>query len=186
MSRTRPLTAAAALACALCVSSACAGPAEDAQPVTLPSSVVVPPVTTPPPVQPAPTAQGHTDEDNEGVFETPGAYPTWDAASRTAAKTAAVQAMGRFARPEISAQAWWREFAPLLTPAAAQAYAETDPASIPVRRVTGKARIVDDRTPFLARVSVGTDIGDYTVLLSRGGAGDPWLVERLTPPASAQ
>ena len=114
--------------------------------------------------------------------------PTWDAESREAAKKAGIRMMRDFARPRLSAQRWWGELEPLLSPAARTAYAGTDPASVPASAVTGPAVLLDDTdgpdaaSPWLAHVEVQTDVGRYVVLLSRTGDGSPWLVERLTPP----
>ena len=94
--------------------------------------------------------------------------------------------MRAFARPRLSAEAWWKDLQPLLSAEAATAYAGTDPAQVPARAVTGRPALVDQRSAYLAGVEVPTTAGTYRVLLSRKGAGTPWLVERLTPPRNAQ
>lgn len=114
---------------------------------------------------------------------TPSAYPSYDAASRQGALTTADAAMRAFAHPQVSSAAWSAGLAPLLSPVAAQAYQGTDPATVSAHKVTGVAYSTwDTGTPYLARVAVPTDAGDYVVLLSRAGQGQRWLVERLTPP----
>jgi hypothetical protein len=90
--------------------------------------------------------------------------------------------MRAFARPDVASDAWWEELEPLLSPAAAAAYAGTDPANVPARAVTGPARLVGEDSAYLAPVAVPTDVGAYQVLLSRAGHGSPWRVERFTPP----
>ncbi len=45
--------------------------------------------------------------------------------------------------------------------------------------------LVDDSSAYLARVRVPTDAGPYVVLLAREGAGEAWLVERITPPGTS-
>lgn len=108
--------------------------------------------------------------------------PTWDAASRASATAAATSAMDTFTSHLSDEAAWWRALAPQLSGQAAADYAGTSPAEVPARAVTGKATLVDDASAYLAVVKVPTDAGAYQVMLSRAGAGEPWLVERLTPP----
>jgi hypothetical protein len=90
--------------------------------------------------------------------------------------------MTRFARPGLDQPTWWAELRPLFTPSGAVAYEGTNPARVPVRSVTGPGTLVDDTSPYLARVQVPTNAGMYVVLLARSTSDAPWLVERLTPP----
>jgi len=129
----------------------------------------------------AATAESRATDQHARLPE-PEPYPTWDAETRRAARRAAHTAMVRFARPDRSAAAWWSGLAPLLSAGAAVAYHGTDPANVPARRVTGGGELGARSSPYLARVRVPTDVGGYTVLLSRAGEDSPWLVERLTPP----
>ena len=48
--------------------------------------------------------------------------------------------------------------------------------------VAGPPVTQNSPSPYLAYVTVPTDVGGYTVLLAREGDGTPWLVERITPP----
>jgi hypothetical protein len=114
---------------------------------------------------------------------TPLPYPTEDTASTAAAATVALEAMTAFAQPAATPEAWWSQLAPFLTAAAQSAYAGTDPAQVPASTITGPAVPGASPSSYLATVTVPTDVGDYDVLLVRDGAGAPWLVERLTPPA---
>lgn len=153
----------------------------DSGPGTSPDPASAPPVaTSTPPLQAPADVAGHTDEDHE--HETPGAAPTWDEESRAGALKTADEAMRSFARPSMSGTDWWSELEPLLTPAAAFAYEGTDPANVPASEVTADPELVDESSPYLARVAVPTNAGEYVVLLARTAAGEPWLVERLTPP----
>jgi len=114
---------------------------------------------------------------------TPSAYPNSDDAGWQDAQAAAAAALQVFARHDLPTPSWWAGLAPLLSPTAVQAYQGVDPANVPAHRVTGVAYPTGDTgTPYLARVAVPTDAGDYVVLLSRAGQGQRWLVERLTPP----
>lgn len=132
------------------------------------------------PRPPAAAPGGHTDEHADLPPAEP--YPTWDAAARADAVATATAAMTTFARPALDEPTWWAQLRPLLSPAAAAAYAGTDPANVPARSVTGPGTLTDDSSTYLAPVAVPTDVGSYLVLLSRAGQGSPWLVERFTPP----
>lgn len=110
----------------------------------------------------------------------PPPHPTDDAASAQAALDTGIAAVAAFARPHLPADLWWAQLAPLLTPAAAGAYAGTDPAQVPARAIVGPAWGGESPSPFLATTFVPTDAGDYAVLLVRDGGGAPWLVERIT------
>ncbi len=114
------------------------------------------------------------------------AIPSWDAASRDAAVRAAITAVTAFGA-DLEASAWWRELEPLLSPSAQEAYAATAPENVPVGAVKyGFLPASDPPSAFLAEVDVGTDVGVYTVLLSRAGPGEPWIVERFVPPATPE
>lgn len=107
---------------------------------------------------------------------------TWDDASRAVVVDAADKAMRAFARPDLDQAAWWAGVEPLLTTQAQQDYAYVVPANIPVRKVTGTATLVDASSAYLGRVEVPTDVGTYTVILTRADGSSPWLVSRFTPP----
>ncbi len=130
---------------------------------------------------PTPPVSGHGAE----PLPAPLPQPTDDAPSRDAALARGTAAVTAFARPQLDPGQWWAELSPLLSPAAAEAYAGTDPVEVPAREVTGPARTGDSPSAFLATVFVPTDAGEYAVLLVREGGGAPWLVERITQvPAS--
>ena len=115
-----------------------------------------------------------------GSLPTPLPPPTHDAGSSDAALAQATAAVTAFARPGLDAQTWWAELAPLLSPAALEAYAGTDPAEVPASAVTGPAWPGESASNYLATVFVPTTAGDYAVLLVREGGGAPWLVERIS------
>jgi hypothetical protein len=90
--------------------------------------------------------------------------------------------MTAFAKPSAEYDTWWDALAPYLTETAQQAYSYTDPANVPASKVTGTAHLGPSESDYLATVTVPTDVGTYTVLLSRPETNTGWLVERLTPP----
>jgi len=109
--------------------------------------------------------------------------PEWDEDSRAAAVAKAEALMDAFARPELNEDDWWSGLAPLLSAEARLTYSAVEPVNIPVRRVTGTGKLLDETSVYIARVEVPTDAGTYTVVLSRDSATAPWQGERITPPA---
>ena len=146
---------------------------------SLPSGLEPAPATTP---APAPAAAEDVDAAVDDELPEPGADPTWDPAARDAATTTAREALSAYARPDVDQATWWAGLRPLLSDTAAAAYVTVDPARVPVRAVTGDPTLVDDTSPWLAGVTVPTDVGSYRVLLSRDTADAPWRVERFLPP----
>jgi hypothetical protein len=107
---------------------------------------------------------------------------TWDDAVRTAARDAARATMTAFAATDRTADVWWDGLEPLLTPQAQPVYQDVDPRLVPVTEVTGEPKLTDETSTLLAEVAVPTDIGAYTVLLTRADGAAPWLAEQIRPP----
>lgn len=107
---------------------------------------------------------------------------TWDDTVRTAALDAARATMTAFAATDQDADAWWDGLEPLLTPQARPVYQDVDPRLVPVTQVTGDPEVTDETSTLLAEVAVPTDIGPYTVLLTRADGAAPWLAEQIRPP----
>lgn len=105
-----------------------------------------------------------------------------DKESRAAAKERAGEALGRFARPDLSPTDWWDGLAPLLSEQARSDYLGIDPATVPVTQITGKARLARVDTSMLAIVHIPTDAGLYAVTLTRSPEAPVWVVESIVPP----
>ena len=127
-----------------------------------------------------PTTTSPSAGDAGASLPPPPPAATDDATSDQAALAAGAAAVTAFARPDVSAEEWWAELQPLLSPTAVEAYAGTDPAEVPARAVIGPPWQGESDSPYLALTFVPTDVGDYAVLLVRDGGGAPWLVERIT------
>jgi hypothetical protein len=126
----------------------------------------------------------YPDLDNPDQSRTPVAAPSWDESSRKDAAEAARQAMTLFARPDVEKTTWWKELSPRLSPEARSAYQGVDPANVTATTVTGTPDVETSASSYLATVSVQANDGTWMVLLSRDAAGEPWLVERFTPPGA--
>ncbi len=109
--------------------------------------------------------------------------PTWDASGRSAAVTSAQAVVAAFTRHDLDPTSWWAGLSPLLSAQAQLDYSGVNPASVPAHEVTGVGQIIDDSSAAVARVTVPTDAGTYTVILSRTGGTRPWLAEQIQPPA---
>lgn len=135
----------------------------------------------------APSASAPSGPNDVGAdLPAPSAYPTDDAASRTAAETVAAAAMASFVRVDLTAEDWLSQLSTHLTADAAIAYYGTDPLEVPARAVTGMARWDGSTSAYLADVVVPTEVGDYRLLLVRDGRDSPWLVQTITPPDSVR
>lgn len=106
----------------------------------------------------------------------------WDETVRQAARDAAVATISAFAATDQAEDAWWDGLKPLLTPQAQPVYQDVDPRLVPVTDVTGDPEVTDETSTLLAEVAVPTDVGPYTVLLTRADGGAPWLAEQIRPP----
>ena len=186
MQRRTAATAAVLAACAL---GGC-GPSDttpalqptEASPPSTPTLVETSePDHSPSTALPDPEASGLIDDDTGEVI-TPRAVPEWDEDSRAAAVAAGEAVMRAFARPDLAHDSWWAQVEPLLSSEAQMDYAYVDPANIPASQVTGGPSLAEDTSPYIAHVQVPTDVGTYTVLLSRKDATAAWLAERITPP----
>lgn len=167
---------------AITTMTACTGNTDSvptSSPSVTPSEVAVPSLG-PSPLSPAPESAIDFDsgEIRESVPE-----PEWDQASREAALEAAETAMAAFARPDLSFDEWWERLQPLLDQTASLDYSYMDPAVIPATTITGPAVMVDDTSAYVATIDVPTDVGTYTLILSRADASSPWLTSRFTPPS---
>lgn len=162
--------------------SACSGQGESPSSTTPPATSTPASTSTPLDLEKfTPAPDGAIDEDT-GETITARTVPTWDKRSRTAVTQAAQTAMAAFARPSLDYTTWWAELSPLLTQQAQQDYAYVDPANVPATAVTGTATVVDETSAYVASVEVPTDVGTYTLVLTRVDAASPWLASRFTPP----
>lgn len=129
-----------------------------------------------------PTPTGSIPPDGLDADEILPTAPPATTASIRAAETLAGQVMTAFARPTVDPTTWINGLYPYLTQSAAAAYSGTDPAQVPVTTILGQGSVVEGSTAYALVVRVPTNIGEYTISLTRKNASDPWLAERITPP----
>ena len=117
----------------------------------------------------------------------PSASPTGGGKTGQPVKPAAVRFFQAWARPQLDYPQWWSDLKPLLNEAGRQAYAGTDPSTIPTLRVNGPARELPSTVDTYGLVRIPTSAGRFIVQLQRPSAEAKWRVTRLwfpgtTPP----
>lgn len=135
--------------------------------------------THPSPGQPQPPAVTTL---TEAPLDDVESIPVPTSVPRSAAVDITRDALRAFGDHTLDADAWFAALAPYLSQAAQQAYVGTDPTLVPVHRLDGPTVLEPWVSDYLATVTQGTDVGAYTVLLSRNDAGN-WQVETIIPPA---
>ena len=127
----------------------------------------------------APTSSANPSAPKDDATAVP--VPEAGANSQAAAISVAEKVVTAFGRPGLDYQTWINGLYPLLTQTGAAAYADTDPANVPVHQATGAGTILPGSTNVALIVKVPTDAGPYTVSLNRQGSTAPWLADRIRP-----
>jgi len=105
------------------------------------------------------------------------------AAQQASAVAVADQLMAAYARPTLTPAAWLAGISGYLTTQTAAAYQYTDPAQVPVSAITGAGTAQEDADYISnATVVVPTNIGPYTVQLTRPDVSASWRVNVIVDP----
>ncbi|NYT96454.1 hypothetical protein [Salinispora sp. H7-4] len=107
---------------------------------------------------------GHDDHDHAEPPEPPPAAQAAPVAARFASA---------WARPDLSATAWWQGLAPLCDEGFAGLLRTVDPAQVPATRVTGPPVATHAPADGAAEFEVPTDAGTVTVTLA--GVDGRWV-----------
>ena len=158
----------AVMAAAVALTVGCAHPAERSAPAA--------------PAAQSTDAAGGRDYDTGELLPAPVPDPVVDDAARAAAAQAAETSVAAFCRPDLPEADWWAGLAPLLSAQAQIDYQHVDPANTPPATVTGPGS-PSHVAGFVAEVQVPTDLGVFSVALTRADAASPWLAEHVTLPA---
>lgn len=116
----------------------------------------------------AESAAGEQPGHDDHVHALPPAPPPAAQAAPVAAEFAAA-----WARPDLSAQAWWEGLAPLCDEGFAALLRTVDPARVPATRVIGPPVATQAPTDGAATFEVPTDAGTVTVTLA--GVDGQWV-----------
>lgn len=111
------------------------------------------------------------------------AVPSSDATTRSDALARAEGFVRAWARPDLDATTWFSGVRGFLSPAAAEGFIWTDPATVPATTVTGPPAFLEEPAATSARVVVPTDAGDQYVLLIHSDDQTPWQVAVLAADA---
>lgn len=169
-----PRTRAAACAVGLLLLSGCT---TSGDPAADPAAT-----TSASPSSSAPTMPSSTDE---GAIEATPLPSTAPAGARTPLDLT-IAAMTAFIDHTVTPEVWYERLAGYLSQAGQQAYYGTDPAEVPAKALTGQPSLLTaETTSYLVTTVMPTDVGPYTLLMSRAPDGS-WQVERITPPETPQ
>ncbi|MGJ3192314.1 hypothetical protein ACR30Z_19330 (plasmid) [Paenarthrobacter sp. FR1] len=98
------------------------------------------------------------------------------------AANAAVDALDKFSGRSTSKGIWLRELTPLVTTTFAQEAEDIDPPDL--NPVTVRAADLE-RSPHgignQVRVRIGTDAGEWIIVMTTAGADEPWLTSSILP-----
>ncbi|MEU8024676.1 hypothetical protein AB0B88_20945 [Micromonospora haikouensis] len=100
---------------------------------------------------------GEDDHDHPPAARTPPA---------SGAPTVAAAFAAAWARPDLTAQQWWEQIAPLCEPAFGRTLRTVDPARVPATRITGRPVAVQPPKDGRATYRVATDAGTLSVALA--------------------
>ncbi|KRE28255.1 hypothetical protein [Agromyces sp. Soil535] len=184
--RNNSLAVATVVAISVALTACTANPTTPAPSEVLPSVSPTPHQTAretsaPPIASVEPSAPRETAGEHE--VEPDPAAPLKDDAIDVAA-LAASTFLRAYGRADLSAKDWFAGIQGLLTPSSAEAYAYSDPATIPPFEISGDPLLVEGSTIQHARFDVATSTGTYRVILFR--PAEKWLVDRAVPPGGVE
>lgn len=96
------------------------------------------------------------------------------------AASAAVEALRKFSGAAASKESWLQDLTPLVTASMAHQVQDTDPPRLKPTLVHAAALEPPHAgTGAQVRVRIGTDTGEWTVVMTRAGAAAPWLASEI-------
>ena len=185
MKTSKIMTAPGLIVCAGLILTGCgAGVEESSTPTTdtsssSPSESQAPVTSTPSKGSFGNVPQAPNDDAGASGFSA----PAWDDTAAQQAKDRAVEVMGFYARPGVSAEQWRSDIDPYLTDQATDDYASFEPKYLEVSSVeNGSERIVGSANGQRVTVAVTAMPGKkvFNVELARIPDGG-WLVDAITP-----
>lgn len=107
---------------------------------------------------------------------------TWGPTTDQDVKALATDLMTKFARPSVTARAWFDSLQPHMS-ADYQSSAEyIQPNRIPVTTVTGEPKLVREKgNPMSVTAEFSTNNGPWVMSLHRSGQEEPWLITSIAP-----
>lgn len=134
--------------------------------------------TTPQPAESSSTAtELHEHDEDHGV-----PVVTWDASTEAEVKALTVDLMGKFARPDVTARAWFDALQPRMSADYQESAQYIDPGRIPVTKILSDPVLVREKgNPMSVTAEFSTNNGPWVLSLHRSGQEEPWLITRIAP-----
>jgi uncharacterized protein YceK len=135
--------------------------------------------TTPQPAETSSSAEIelHEHDEDHGVPAV-----TWDASTEPEVKALAVDLMGKFARPDVTARAWFDALQPRMSADYQESAQYIDPGRIPVTKILPDPVLVREKgNPMSVMAEFSTNNGPWVLSLHRSGQEEPWLITRIAP-----
>ena len=134
--------------------------------------------TTP---QPAVTSSApseiHEHDEDHGV-----PVVTWDASTEAEVKALAADLMGKFARTDVTARAWFDALQPHMSADYQESAQYIDPGRIPVTKILSNPVLGREKgNPMSVTAEFSTNNGLWVLSLHRSGQEEPWLISRIAP-----
>ncbi|MDE8670834.1 MULTISPECIES: hypothetical protein [Micrococcaceae] len=134
--------------------------------------------TTPQPAESSSAAvELHEHDEDHGV-----PVVTWDASAEAEVKALAIDLMGKFARPDVTARAWFDALQPRMSADYQESAQYIDPGRIPVTKIlSGPVLVREKGNPMSVTAEFSTNNGPWVLSLHRSGQEEPWLITRVAP-----
>lgn len=107
---------------------------------------------------------------------------TWGASTDAEVKALAADLMGKFARPDVTARAWFDALQPRMSADYQESAQYIDPGRIPVTKILSDPVLVREQgNPMSVTAEFSTNNGPWVLSLHRSGQEEPWLITRIAP-----
>ncbi|MDP9936843.1 hypothetical protein J2T11_003211 [Paenarthrobacter nicotinovorans] len=98
------------------------------------------------------------------------------------AAAAAVEVLHKFSGGAASKDAWLRDLTAVVTPSLAHQVQDLDPPQLkPLFVHASDLERPEGGEGDQVRVRIGTDVGEWTLVMTRTGEGAPWLASNIFP-----
>jgi hypothetical protein len=156
------------LAVAAVALTGCTAPVSSTSPESVPVSSM-PGTTT------AAADPGHDEDHGVPVV-------TWGPSTDAEVKTLAGDLMGKFARPDVTARAWFNALQPHMSADYQESAQYIDPGRLPVTKIlSGPVLVREKENPMSVTAEFSTNNGPWVLSLHRAGQEEPWLITRIAP-----
>ena len=119
----------------------------------------------------------HEPDEDHGV-----PVVTWGASTDAEVKTLAGDLMGKFARTDVTARAWFDALQPHMSADYQESAQYIDPGRIPVTKIlSGPVLVREKENPMSVTAEFSTNNGTWVLSLHRSGQAEPWLITRIAP-----